>query len=331
MYIPIRLRPGHGPQSPPQNRRPFCFFRTYTLLALAAAFLGSSGTLTLQGQMIRTGLPMTRVNSSFYERIGIDFGFSFRGSPLNSPGDRARGVFGLGPGGQLRPNLTFSQGGVNSAIPPFGGYDPGADATFGYHLRNSQGGYHLGFRFGKGSNRSIVNTTPVLMTQNGYPGSLFNGTANPFVTGIIPVVGSSGPMLPDFSSVELTHPLELKLRQLHLEQQSLATRRQSGSGASPGTRDSDLSAGEPAIANTSANSTASRGDLSVLEIKRQREQRLQAARLAEQTKVNNLIAKAESAFSRGQIGAARSYLRTAIRYASGQQKSDLQQQLEQWK
>lgn len=307
--------------------------RTISVHSPALLFLAASAIVSLitpaqvQGQMVRTAMPFTRVSNSFYERIGIDFGFSFRGTPTNGIGDRTRGVFGLGPGGQVLPNLTFSQGGVNSAIPPFGDYDPGADATFGYHLRNSSGGHHLGIRMGKGSNRSIVNTTPVLMTRSGYPGSIFNGTANPFVTGIVPVVGNGGYPIPDLGRIETTHPLELKLRQLYLE-------RQSGiSQSSTATSQSDLQSSSSQNKQSDSfsggvNSTANRGDLSVQEIKRLREQNLENASNNEDKKVDEFVAKAKSAIAANRRGAARSYLRTAIRYASGNKQAELKEWLE---
>ena len=276
--------------------------------------------LSVQAQMIRSSLPFTRVNNSWYERLGIDFGFHLRGSGGNPLADNARGVYGYGPGGQILPNITFSQGSVNSAIPPFGQYDPGADATFGYNVRNGSGGYHLGFRFGKGSNRSITNTTPVLMTRNGTTGSLFNGTANPFVTGIVPVVGNGANAIPDMRTANWVSPLEMKLRQLHMDQQS---------GYAP-TQTSSQSARSDSTPRHygNADSTANRGDLSVKEIKRLRSLQNQSAQESQNAQVNSWVAKADKALASGKDGAARSYLRTAIRYASGNRKGELERRLQ---
>lgn len=273
-----------------------------------------------QAQMVKTSLPFTTVNNSFYERIGIDFGFSLRGSRTNNLGDRARGVFGLGPGGQLLPNITFSQGSVNSAIPLFGGYDPNADATFGYRVQNGSGGYHLGFRLGQGSNRSIVNTTPVLMTRNGYPGSIFSGSLNPFVTGIQPVVGG-GNYLPSPAPPTIISPLEMKLRQLHMDRMS---------GHMPPINPEPIEPeSSPSYSAPVSNSSAARGDLSVREIKRIREREQQAKAKATLDKVLTLKAKAEKAIRAGHAGAARSYLRTAIRYATGNLKEELKERFHQ--
>ncbi|MDB4756366.1 hypothetical protein OAG56_03260 [Mariniblastus sp.] len=270
------------------------------------------------GQMIRTEIPFTTIRNSFYERVGIDFGFNIRGSRGGIAGDRARGVFGLGPGGQLLPNLRFSQGSIHSAVPPFGHYDPGTDATFGYQVQNENGGYHLGFRFGKGNTRSITNTTPVIMTSNGATGSILAGSLHPYVTGILPVVGSRS-AFPAHRPVSVVNPVELKLRQIHMDR------------AAGIQNDPDQSIGvenlTPARRFGNPSSTAESGDLSVKEIKRRRQQKLVLEAELNNQKVGQWIAKAESALAKGRAGAARSYLRTAIHYASDQQKSSLQQRL----
>lgn len=288
--------------------------------ALAFLLVMNSLGMSVQAQMIRSSLPFTRVNNSWYERLGIDFGFHLRGSGGNPLADNARGVYGYGPGGQILPNITFSQGSVNSAIPPFGQYDPGADATFGYNVRNGSGGYHLGFRFGKGSNRSITNTTPVLMTRNGATGSLFNGTANPFVTGIVPVVGKGANAIPDMRTANWVSPLEMKLRQLHMDQQSgYAAQQTSSRSIKPDSSPRNYG---------NANSSANRGDLSVKEIKRLRNLQNQSAQENQDAQVNSWVAKADKALASGKDGAARSYLRTAIRYASGNRKGELERRLQ---
>ena len=307
----------------------FIFRGLLRVTAFRIALLATGGLASLSGvgqaQMIRTALPFTNINDSFYERIGIDFGFSLRGSRGNPTADQARGVFGYGPGGQILPNLTFSQGSVNSAIPPFGVYDPAADATFGYRVQNGKGGYHLGFRMGKGSTRTLTNTTPVLMTRNGIPGTIYNGTLNPFVTGLVPVVGSRGYPLPFSGPTVTISPLEMKLRQLHMDHQAGIS---TPSAETPSATDPRETPFTPAGVDSGIQSTANRGDLSVKEIKRLRALALENESATNHAKVEELIRKSAKARLDGNPGAARSYLRTAIRYSTGNQKVQLQQELQ---
>ncbi|MEC9094074.1 MAG: hypothetical protein VX438_15300 [Planctomycetota bacterium] len=306
--------------------QPVTYPRLYWLCSVLAVLFLTGLTPNADAQMVRTGLPFSTINDSFYERIGIDFGFSLKGSQRRPLGDNARGVFGLGLGGNLRPDITFSQGSINSALPIFGGYDPGTDATFGYRIQNSRGGYHLGLRLGKGSTRSITNTTPVIMTRNGVPGSLFNGTLQPFVMGIVPVVGNGSyengfSMLPNLGSIQYTNPLELKLRQLHLD-------RQNGLSKQTNTMLPNAIPTQNRKPPGASSSTAQQGDLSVNEIERIKQIEDQRKVQELQSKVNQLILKSRNAVANGKHGAARSYLRTAIRYATGNQKIELQAQLQ---
>ena len=94
-------------------------------------------------QYIGIGLPFQTANESSYERMGVGFNFWLDGSQTG------KGVVGLMPNGQLTPDgrLYFSQGGIRSTIPPFGGYDPGADARLGFAYNGSGGGFGLNLVF----------------------------------------------------------------------------------------------------------------------------------------------------------------------------------------
>lgn len=315
--------------------RPFGCPAKFVSAITLALLLGDARTSS--AQLIRSSSPFTTVNSSFYERLGIDFGFSIGGTRVPNINDRTRGVFGYGPGG-IQPNITFSQGGVNSAVPAYGGYDPNADATFGYQSRNGGSGYHLGLRFGKGSNRSITNTTPTVVTRNGATGSIVSGSVSPFVTGIVPVVGrGSGYAVP--GPITYTNPLEMKLRQMHLEQsarkyqspQNRTTQNQaryvpkgsqvSTSSPAPGRKPVNRGFGNP-------ESTALRGDISVKEIKRLRALEREAKAATQNAKAEEYLAKSVKALSDGNEGAARSYMRNAVRFSTGSRKAELQKRLD---
>ena len=138
-------------------------------------------------QQIFVETPSTNVSDSFFENLGVDFGFSLGGGDPNGTGSR---VVGLNPFGQPLGQIVFSQGGANSAIPPFGGFDPNAGAQTGFAVLNGNGGgFGLGLNLNQGSTRTLTSTTPGVTVQNGFGGSIFNGSVSPFVTGVVPVVG----------------------------------------------------------------------------------------------------------------------------------------------
>ena len=317
-------------------RQPFTGLTLITRQSLVASaiafalFLGNARTSS--AQLIRSSSPFTTTGSSFYERLGIDFGFSIGGTRVPNINDRTRGVFGYGPGG-IQPNITFSQGGVNSAVPAFGGYDPNADATFGYQTRNGGSGYHLGLRFGKGSNRSITNTTPTVVTRNGATGSIVSGSVSPFVTGIVPVVGRGiGYAVP--GPITYTNPLEMKLRQMHLEQSARKYQPpRNRTGHSP--QGNQVSTSSPASGRNPINrgfgnpeSTALRGDISVKEIKRLRALEKEAEAATQNAKAEAYLVKSVKALSDGNEGAARSYMRNAVRFSTGSRKAELKKRLD---
>ncbi len=154
-----------------------------TILLLSIVCLASE----VRAQQINTSTPFIGVSDSYFERMGVNFGFSIPGGRGN--GSRIVGWNGV----NTTPNINFNQNGFGSAVPPFGGYDPNASARFGFSRVNpGGGGFSLGFEFGKGSTRTLTSTTPSLTTQNGFGGSIGNGSFRPFVTGVIPVVSNNG-------------------------------------------------------------------------------------------------------------------------------------------
>ena len=247
-------------------------------------------TRTLVAQQIGISTPFTTTRDSYYERLGVNFGFGLPGG--RGPGSR---VVGLGPNGQFTPNgnLVFRQGGMGSAIPQFGGYDPAANARFGFnYLNRGGGGFSLGFDFGQGSSRSMTTTTPSLVVQNGHGGSISSGAYRPFVTGIIPVSGNGFQRRPPyFMDNAVTRAI------------------QSGT---------DLTAGPPADEQTytetsrtysNPGSSAQTGDVSVAAIKAQRLKR-QENKKAEFNALLDLVTIAES---KRDYRVARINLRKAIK------------------
>ncbi|MCH2183129.1 MAG: hypothetical protein MK108_14105 [Mariniblastus sp.] len=265
-----------------------------------------SAVRSLTAQQIGISTPFTTARDSYYERMGVDFGFRLPGG--RGPGSR---IVGLMPNGQFTPNgnLIFRQGGMSSAIPPFGGYDPGANARFGFnYLNRGGGGFSLGFDFGKGSNRSMTTTTPSLVVQNGHGGSITDGVYRPFVTGVIPVIGNGQRPQPYFPDNAVTRAIQ--------------------SGVDLTAPHPEDTPDEPATTPSLRHpfSSARTGDLSVTEIKAQKLRR-EAERKAEFNAQLELVQIAES---NEDYRVARIHLRKAIRLCEdASQKERLQSHLQE--
>lgn len=116
------------------------------------------------GQNVVVSTPFHQIGDSFSERNGVNFGFD-------------------------AGSMQFRQGGFNSALPPFGGFDPNAGARLGFSVGGRGGALSFGFAAGQGSRRSISTTTSTIVVPNGGRGTLIDVIQRPFVTGFVPVLG----------------------------------------------------------------------------------------------------------------------------------------------
>jgi hypothetical protein len=114
-------------------------------------------------------------------------------APFHSAGSSYFERLGFGFGGTIGNNAFFNFGGVNQALPPFGGHDPSADARFGFGVRGNGFNLNVQGAAASGYSSSYSSTTPSLMLTNGVPGSIFSGVQRPFVTGLVPYVGHFSP------------------------------------------------------------------------------------------------------------------------------------------
>ncbi len=265
-------------------------------------------------QQVYVSTPSINTSGSFYEWFGVDWGY------------RSRGRHG---------NFYFNRGSSQGTMPRFGGFDPAAAAGLGF----SSGGFFFNLRAAQGSHRSITSTTPSVNVMNGAVGSVRDVQLRPFVTGLIPVVGSRyGARV---SPPVLISPLKERLARLRNEQARqtrqtatpVAVDRPDAFDSSDATELPELVLGAvkkqtvgPTFASRagSAGSTAERGDVSVAEIRRR-----QAARLDEEAEdLNRLIEEAHAAELVGRFGAARVRYRQAAADATGEQKRELLEKLE---
>jgi hypothetical protein len=269
---------------------------------------------TVSAQQIQLTSPFHSINEGFYENFGIGL------SPIERTGRRGGWFFSGTP--------------ANSTPPQFGGYDPAADARFGFRM----GPFGLNAVAGQGSNRTHVMEAPTIVIPSGGSGSIFSGSIRPFVTGITPIVGNApmGPMVPMATPV-MTSPLSERLERMGVSEEQLAARAAEyaarrerdrltevrAAPAAPARDDAPLviqggrmagSGSEGSAASgASAGSTANHGDLSLREIRQQQAER-DAGR---QYEALVLIEKGRGKEADGQPGLAKIYYQQALSRAEG--------------
>ena len=143
------------------------------------------------------------LQDDFFERVGIDFDFQFDdntgGVATDALGDRVllnggSGVTGneQDAGGFNIPtadfDIAFLQNSLGSAIPAFGGFDPGSAASFGFAILSDIEVFFL-LQASKGSTRTNITQAPTVTMFNGQSASVSDFAQRPFVTSVVPVVG----------------------------------------------------------------------------------------------------------------------------------------------
>jgi hypothetical protein len=269
-------------------------------------------------QQVYVSAPSINMSDSFYEWFGIDWGYQSRGR---------------------HGSFFFNRGSSLGTRPRFGGFDPASAARLGFSSQGSNHGFFFNLTAAQGSHRSITSTTPSVNLTHGAIGSVRDVQMRPFVTGLIPVVGSRGYRV---SPPVLISPLKERLARLRYEQTRQT--KQAKQSVSPDPPDAptageaagvpDLVPGvtaEPPAASLTlgtrtgpSGSTAERGDISVAEIRRR-----QVVRAEEETEeLNLLIERAKAAELVGRFGAARVRYRQAAARATGAQQHALLEKLE---
>jgi general secretion pathway protein D len=164
----------------------------------------------LQDLQVTIEVRFIRLNDSFFEQIGIDFDANINSrttnlNDLTTPGS----FFTPGPNGQKRqtsavgaqqnttnpltfPNFTsdldvpFVQQSANLATPPFG--TPVQVSQFGFAILSDIEAYFL-INAAQGDRRTNVLNAPKVTLFNGQQAFVADATSQPFVIGVIPVVG----------------------------------------------------------------------------------------------------------------------------------------------
>lgn len=184
--------------------------------ALVACGLLSLAARHGPAQQVTVGTPFHTLSDSFFERTGVNFNFNLGrgvdrpfmvfGRPVIDPlGDPAAGpmrnlldvdhgrsaVVGMQAPGVFSPDLRvpFAQNSFGPAVPQFGGYQPGAGMTGGFHVRHRGFNWSLNWEASQGYRQSLVSQTPSITLMNGQTGFISDTSQSPFVISYIPVVG----------------------------------------------------------------------------------------------------------------------------------------------
>ena len=278
--------------------------------ALLTSLLIVVATSVASAQMVTTGTPFNRIGDSFHENIGTSWSLQGKNWGVNFGGNNAlpgQAPFGNagGPGGGI-------QGGVG-----FGG--------------NGFTGNIWG-RMEQGSSRSLVSQTPSVTTFNGVPGMVSDTQQTPFVISTTPVVGSwtGMPALVDPTGGSLTRGLTRPVGNSPVSQALSRVRAAEGTGAedSPNglkrvafgsdrlTRNNRSDVDDsPSYGADNAGDAPSSADSVVGSVAQMKQLYQQENVEPKREKAQLNIEKARAAAQKGRIGAAKSYYKTAMKYA----------------
>jgi hypothetical protein len=220
-------------------------------------------------------------------------------------------------------------GGAPAALPPFGGFRPGAGLEFGLARQWGNGSFSLNLSAAQGRSSTLTMNAPSVMMMNGVPGFIQSGTVRPFVTGLIPVVGAY-PVAPRWTPYPVAVPV--RVSPLVAKFQRLQYEAAVGGKPSPAESVELLeapadSAASIAVRGLENESSAQRGDIGVAEIRR-----LQAAEDAQrQQELSQLIEEGRAAERQGQWSIARVRYQQAAARSEGEQRRLLLRDVERLK
>jgi general secretion pathway protein D len=159
----------------------------------------------LQDLQVTIEVRFIRLNDSFFERIGIDFDMNIEDRTIGTadlvpgqvfePGRQSATVGLLPPAGvNVFPNFTtdldipFRQDSFNlTQLVPFGG-PVGGGMNFGFAILSDIEAYFL-IEAAQGDRRTNVLNAPKVTLFNGQQAFVADAVSQPFVIGVIPVVG----------------------------------------------------------------------------------------------------------------------------------------------
>jgi len=137
-----------------------CAIRAILPLLAAGVLCFAAGAALAQQATIST--PLHTAGDSFFERTGINWGFSTRG-------------------------LNFSFG--SPINPQFGNFDPNAGLNTNFTFGRPGNGGFFNFSAAQGYRQTFTTQAPSVTLMNGQPGFVADASLSPFVIGYVPVVG----------------------------------------------------------------------------------------------------------------------------------------------
>ena len=166
------------------------FSLSTTLLIFSTCLFATAHTaLAARPQStISSGLHTT--SDSFSESFNVGFGFSIP-TPMPAPGHS--GVVGVNAQGQLAPAISFSMGDATNTPIPFSGGGNAPAATTGAAISGPGGTAFLTLSATQSNSRSLGGQMGSVTVMDGGTGFVSDSSLVPFVTGVVPVVGSGGP------------------------------------------------------------------------------------------------------------------------------------------
>ncbi len=296
---------------------------------------------SLQGTQVIMSTPFQTLNDNYFERIGVDFGFSIndntRFNENNPPPEdfAPSTIIGQIGNGVLAANgdIDFRQGSFGASVPPFGGFDAGAQTTVGLARLGKNANFFLTLGLSQGNSRTNVTQTPMVLIQDGQTGIVSDTTQRPFVTSVVPVVGGFRPPVPMMPTRPAVSPLRQAIAQYK--------KQQAKSKGKPAAEEAELRpvpiASLPQEAKiawklaASANSSAGRGDESVRAIRQRNKQLSNAKSAIEERELLSYIETARGNEEAGKFRAARINYEMAERRATGALKQQLREKIEQLK
>lgn len=223
-------------------------------------------------------------------------------------------------------NFFFEQNSFGLAIPPFGGFDPGAGAVFGFGTPLGNGQASFNTAFGQGAQSSITSSSPSVTLGNGGFGAFSAGSWTPFVVGAVPVVGDAPAAggVP-FGPAGSSSLLQERLSRIGSESPVMASP-SSRSSEPPIKIDSTLDPfrRQLAVAHATSGGTPTS---SVASIEQARVAQRKAAEQTTRSEIDGLVSRGAAAVKAGKPKVARIYFQQAARLAEGPLKEQLLQQV----
>ncbi|HZZ30174.1 MAG TPA: hypothetical protein VFE46_19405 [Pirellulales bacterium] len=288
---------------------------TLKIAAVSAALTlcGMWNAVPAGAQQTNVGVGQHNLNDGFFESMGVGFGASGK-------------------------NWFFNNGGF---APQLGGMNPGGGASLGFGFGGGGINGFMNIGAAQGSMRGMSSAAGSLTVPNGGSGFIGDLTQQPFVTGVIPVVGNFADdgALPDgnFGQRSIHAPTVLDERLARLQELGgykpgggFSLNANSGGQESASHIDwmpgrSGLTVADPTTAKLAQAQRSSAGQSTASIAAIQQQQAVEDESAARE--VRSLLKQGHEAQAAGKNSVARIYYRQAAKSATGDLKAEVEQAL----